>query len=346
MNEELLTFSQVIERTNTPHLLIGNGFSMAYDPSRFSFTTLLESAVQENIIQENSHVYKVFQRLETADFESVMKILDETEKVVDVYEGDENLKQEIAEDATNLKGYLVAIITNNHPAKSTDIPVEKKSACINFLKQFKKIYTLNYDLLLYWATMQDPSSNFTDGFGNTEDSEHEGYVVYKNQGSFNVHYLHGALHFFDAGDEIIKKTFSNSGIELVTQVRQSLDSGVYPVFISEGNSQQKKAKIIHNPYLNHCYKSLCAIGNHKKRENRIEGEIVILGTALKHNDSHILEAILNNNIKDIYLGVSSLEAANEIKSKVEEFNKGRDSGMKKNLYLYNHRTANIWNQHE
>jgi hypothetical protein len=194
--------------------------------------------------------------------------------------------------------------------------------------------------------MQDASANFKDGFSNTEESKHEGFVVYQNQGSFNVHYLHGALHFFDAGSEIIKKTWTNSGVDLVTQVRESLDSGIYPIFISEGNGHQKITKIIHNAYLNHCYKSLCAIGNHKKRAQRLEGELVILGTSLKHNDSHILDAILSNKIKDIYLGVSSIKSADAIKTKIDEFNRDKEEGMKKNLHLYNHRTANIWNNHD
>ncbi len=336
----LLTFDQVIEQANNPHVLLGNGFSMAYEPERFSFTTLLESAVADKIIEKDSYVYKVFQKLETADFESVMRILNETEKVVDVYEADPNLRKQLLDDADNLKEYLVTIITNNHPTNSTDIDAKKKDSCVTFLRNFDKIFTLNYDLLLYWSVIHSSSeeTEFTDGFGNDEDSEHEGYVVYKNKRSFKVHYLHGALHLFDAGDQIIKKTYKNSGIELITQVRNSLSSGIYPVFISEGDSSQKMTKIIHNGYLNHCYRCL-------KEVNR---DLVILGTYLKDNDNHILDGLLQGTVKNIFLGVSREDSPDveKIRSRIAGFNRDKTPAKQKILHLYDYRTANIWNNHE
>jgi hypothetical protein len=57
----LLTFAEVLKQTESPHVLLGNGFSMAYDRKRFSFTTLLESATKEGIIDAKSELYKVFQ---------------------------------------------------------------------------------------------------------------------------------------------------------------------------------------------------------------------------------------------------------------------------------------------
>lgn len=334
--EELLTFKDVAVATSNPHLLLGNGFSIAYDPMRFSFTTLLESAVVQGIIAEDSYVYRVFQRLETADFESVMKILEESEKVVEVYEGDEDLRNLILGDIDSLKDYLVRIITNNHPEKSTDITELEKRSCIEFLSKFKNIYTLNYDLLLYWSTVIDESLGFTDGFGDNEESLSEGYVVYKNMGSFRVHYLHGGLHIFDAGSDIIKKTYSNTGINLVVQIRENLDRKIYPIFISEGSSAQKKTKIMHNSYLNHCFKSL----------RSISGDLVVLGTLLKKNDEHILHAIIESKVKNIYLGVSdatkdSVDVRNVI-AKIEEFNVGKTEPKKKHLFLYDYKTVNVW----
>lgn len=332
--KSLLTFEEVLKQTRTPHVLLGNGFSMAYDPKRFSFTTLLESAARDGIIDKKSELYKVFQKLATADFETVMRAMENSKDIIEVYGGDIALQKKISQDSDNLKEYLLKIITNNHPEKSTSLSDEEKEACASFLKRFNRIYSLNYDLLLYWASMKDKSESFSDGFGNTEDSIHEGYVVYKNSGAhqMNVHYLHGALHYFDAGDEIIKKTYANTDINLIDQVRESLKNNIYPIFISEGTSEQKKTKILHSAYLNHCYKSLRAIG----------GDLVIFGASLKDNDKHILDAILESPLKRIYLGVAKESAGDRIRAAVEAHNKKSDAKHQKEFYLYDYRTVNIW----
>jgi hypothetical protein len=200
------------------------------------------------------------------------------------------------------------------------------------LKKFKNIYSLNYDLLLYWVTLQDNTEGYTDGFANTEESKHEGFVVYQNSSGFRVHHLHGALHIFDAGDEIIKKTYANTDINLIDQIRDSLNKQRYPLFISEGNNVQKLTKILHSAYLNHCYKSL----------RSITGDLVIYGASLKANDQHILDAILENKTKNVFLGVSSEKSADQIIASFESYNASASDKQKKNLILYDYRTVDVW----
>lgn len=182
--------------------------------------------------------------------------------------------------------------------------------------------------------MQDQSPSFADGFGNTEDSESEGYVVYKNSSAYsmNVHYLHGTMHYFDNGDEIIKKTYNNTEINLIDQVRESLSRNIYPIFISEGNSEQKKTKIIHNAYLNHCYKSF----------RSIKGDLVVFGASLKENDKHVLDAMLESQVKRIYYGVSKAEYADHVVAAIELYNSKVAEKYKKQLFLYDYRTVNVW----
>src|SRR3990167_2541144 len=104
----LLTYDQALEQAGEkPSLLLGNGFCIAYDKDLFSYTSLLDSAVTDGILEEGSHVYKLFQQLETSDFESVMKLLDQSQQVVEIYEGDETLRARLNGDSTLLKNYLV-----------------------------------------------------------------------------------------------------------------------------------------------------------------------------------------------------------------------------------------------
>ena len=96
---KLLTFAQVMAKTKNPHLLLGNGFSMAYDSKRFSFTSLLQSAIDSSIINKDDLIYKVFEKLGTADFESVMKILDDSQKIIKIYDENGDLVKTVKKDS-------------------------------------------------------------------------------------------------------------------------------------------------------------------------------------------------------------------------------------------------------
>lgn len=332
-----MSFSELMKYLDKPKLLLWNGFSMAYDDSRFSFTSLLDSAVDEWIIEKDSKVYKVFESLKTADFESVMRALEDTKKIVEVYEWNVELQELLKNDAEELKKYLVAIITNNHPKISTEVSEDEKKSCAKFLSNFESIYTLNYDLLLYWAVMQDETATkqFWDWFWEDEYSLDEDYVVYKNSKSFKLHYLHWALHLFDAWSEIIKKTYSKTEIDLITQIKKNLDEWVYPIFISEWDAKQKMTKILHSAYLNHCYKSFKSIW--------WKSALVIYGTNLKKNDEHILNAIMESNVTNIYIWVSDPKNVEHVSNRITLFNESqKDMKKHKHLQYFNSRSVNPW----
>lgn len=65
MQTSLLTYNEVLEtiKEQRKYLLLGNGFSMAYNPKRFSFTSLLENAVERGLINKTSPIYNVFTQL-------------------------------------------------------------------------------------------------------------------------------------------------------------------------------------------------------------------------------------------------------------------------------------------
>jgi len=341
----LLTYDEVLSQSakDKRFLLTGNGFSISYNYERFSFTSLLESAVSNNLIKKESPIYSVFQEFATKDFEEVVKLLETSVKVVEKYKAINTKDKElIKNDAKALKRHLVNIITNNHPEKITEISDEEFSYSTKFISQYNKVYTLNYDLLLYWSTIKlldliynnkidNVVLNPTDGFHNSDIVDD--YVVFGNDNSSQeVYYLHGALHIFDKKSSIIKNTYSRTDIALKEQTLKNLQNDIYPVFVSEGSSEQKKAKIIHNAYLNHCYKSLCSIGSKNS-------SLIIFGTMLKTNDTHIRDAIKKNKVKNIYFGVSSEKNIEELENFKEELEK---LDKPKNVYFYNYKTVSVW----
>ncbi|WP_301980856.1 DUF4917 family protein [Campylobacter jejuni] len=99
----------------------------------------------------------------------------------------------------------------------------------------------------------------------------------------------------------------------------------------KAHQNRKKAKIIHNAYLNHCYKSL----------SYIDGDLIVFGTMLKSNDEHIQDAILKSKVKNIYFGVSSLEKGkNDLNSFIEKNNNLEKN--KKQIFFYDYKSVKIW----
>jgi len=60
---------------------------------------------------------------------------------------------------------------------------------------------------------------------------------------------------------------------------------------------------------------------------------------LKRNDIHIREAILKNNVKNIYIGVYSEDEIKEFDDFIEST--GEDK-LNKNVYFYDSKTVRVW----
>lgn len=307
------TFEQAIEHSEQfkkRHLLLGNGFSIACRPKIFTYGSLFEQAD----FSSAPRLPAVFEAVGTTDFEHVIKMLEDASRVVPVYSGAAIVAaREMAADAEALKDILIQTVANNHPNIPNEIADEQIWACRHFLAHFLgetneggKVYTLNYDLLLYWTLMHndmgfdDPIDLATnDGFGRDEDTEPE-YVNWMGESGANsqrVHYLHGALHLFDAGAELQKYTWVNTGKPLLEQAREAMGARKFPLFVAEGKSNQKLAKIKHSAYLHHSYKSFSS------QMGQRNDALFIFGHSLADNDHHILKKITRGKVRQIYVGI-------------------------------------------
>ena len=74
---DFLTYDEVLKRTEKygRYLLLGNGFSIAYDKNKFSFKNLFDYA-KKNVISPNSPIMKHFEELQSYDFEIIIKYLE------------------------------------------------------------------------------------------------------------------------------------------------------------------------------------------------------------------------------------------------------------------------------
>lgn len=294
----LLTFQEAIEDSKNAtkrHLLLGNGFSIACRPNIFTYGKLIEQA---DFSKVSETAIRAFDALGTQDFERVIKALRDSAKVIAAYGGSTALTAAMLEDANGLRELLVQTIAASHPAMPGDLTEAEYAACRAFLDHFDNVYTLNYDLLLYWVQMhtaegEDPTSD--DGFRSPEDDYESPYVVWEPGQSHdqNTWFLHGALHVFDSGVEIQKYTWKNTGVRLIDQVREALSHDFFPLFVSEGTSAEKYEHIRHNDYLAKGFRSFSSIG----------GALFIFGHSLAENDDHYLRCIQRGKVSKLYVGL-------------------------------------------
>jgi hypothetical protein len=340
---QLLSFDEALKQSaafSKRHILLGNGFSIGCKPNIFSYKKLFEQADFTNL---SDSIKEVFKEFSTQDFEKIISILRNSSRTLNSYsEATESLIKKLQEDADGLKELLIQTIAKNHPNQPSEISSEKFTSCKKFLSNFENIYTLNYDLLLYWTLMHDDENSSLkcdDGFRTPDDLEFgdsTSYVVWDpNIRTQNIHFLHGALHLFDAGTEIQKYTWSNTGVKLIEQIRDALNNDHYPIFIAEGTSQEKLIYIKHSEYLSKAKRSLGSIQNC----------LFIYGHSLASSDEHILQAIeKNNKVQQVYIGIygnPQSTSNKEIISRGKSLNKlNRKKPLE--IFFYSAESASVW----
>lgn len=311
-----------------PCALLGNGFSVALKKDIFSYASL-KAGLDVNSFHLKDKIHNVFDYLGTDDFEKVIKILLDSFIVTQQYplEGHEKLN----DDVEQLKKELVKSISSHHPLiPDEDITAQNYENNRNFLKRFAKIFTTNYDLLLYWSVLRNGLTyKFSDGFKSLD-----GKLYWAGKGQ-ELYWLHGGLHLYWDNDdkfpgytEIIKLRKGILGKNLVDQIQEKLDQGSFPITVAEGDWKSKIKRISSNPYLKEAFQEL--MGN--------ERNIVTFGIGFGQDD-HIIKAIKASPNKKIYVGVHNPDTAkiNSLKMKLLPL-----TDAKKEIYFYRSETAIVW----
>ncbi|QII37366.1 DUF4917 family protein [Rouxiella badensis] len=337
----IISFSDALQRSESQskrHLLLGNGFSIACRPNIFSYGRLFEQA---DFSQLPASAHQVFRHLNTEDFEKVISILKDSARILNVYDNSsEELASRIKQDAESLREVLVQTLATNHPAYPGEITESEFECCKVFLKNFTCIYSLNYDLLLYWVCMHiiedDEKPISDDGFRKPYGNEDANYVTWEpnNSRSQSLWFLHGALHLFDAGYELRKYTWKNTNIRLIDQIRAALKNELFPVFVSEGKSKEKVDRIRHNDYLAKASRSFSSIS----------GALFIYGHSLAENDEHFLKSIEKGKVKQLYVGIYGDENSSANKKIIARATRMGTLRKKSDLdvFFFNAESAHVW----
>ena len=283
---EPIEFQRAIADTSTRrrHLLLGNGFSIAAH-RQFNYGSLYEVAVRRD-----DAIADLFAELGTENFEVAL------------------LAAREPEDAARIRSALYDAVVSVHP-RHGELGAAARNICAEFLADFTgiardplrgKIFTTNYDLMLYWVIVAHSASlKCRDGF----DADYV-WKPGRDPKTF-VYFLHGALHIHQrpmgvAGKVLqIEKLRSSTKASLLIQVRKHLDQGEFPLLISEAEPTHKNALIRRNPYLRaaqRAFQSAC---------NDDENALFVIGHGLGEMDLHITDAIPNGRVKSVFVSTYS-----------------------------------------
>lgn len=340
MSAVIMTFADALEDAKAASgelsLLLGNGFSQAYSGD-FGYARLRDRAEMDGKLTVPQT--KLFEHADSDDFETVINHLEQSARLIRLYDPkDARLAAALEADAQAVKKGLVETLTKIHPASARSVYQPKYAAVRRFLTHFTNIFTVNYDLLLYWSVNQDdlqPEVVKNDGFRRPE-----GELVWVHpdrDDDQKVFFLHGAMHLHTAGDDL-RKIVTANGSNIVDQLRANLNDGRYPLVVTEGSRQNKEARIGQSPYLAYCHRRLA----------RLNGALFVHGVALSDNDQHILDAIADQPGRITALYVGLFGPPNAARNKVQlaaevvvEACKARFGDAPK-LTFYDSATANLW----
>jgi hypothetical protein len=261
--------------------LLSRCFSIKY----FTYANLLEKAG----LHGDSPLRRLFDALSTLDFEVVVHALEGAALVEQTY-NKEKRATILSSEADKLRRALVHAVRVVHPAHRENIEGEIP-ACINFLSQFDVVFTLNYDLLLYWVILED-TKRFMDGFGLAEDRNGFRWP-FKIDAYCNIYNLHGGLHLFKTTDNEVEKRIDQGSGVIDAIASTILEAKRLPVYVAEGSTTQKLAHIYAVPYLRHCYEKL----------QQSKNAFFVYGHSAGANDTHVYDALFKSEISHLYFCV-------------------------------------------
>ena len=337
---DLWNFDDLIQRCDNcdKNLLLGNGFSIAYDKTVFDYQNLINDSKLPLKIK------KIFKIFKTNDYELVLNNL----KILSEAFHNRNIAVELLNLMQLIKRDLVRTILSKHPKSQFEIEIKRKENTLLFLLNFDKIFTLNYDLLLYWIIMYhldiknakvcseyigaDPNYKPDDGFENNSPYD---CVWTNNRGKQNIYYIHGTLPFFYDDIKTYKiKYDTDNDVSLLKQIKGYIKDNISPLVITEGNSDDKLQWIKQSTYLNDCYQQL----------GLIKDVLFIHGHSLDEKDKHIFKAInANPNINTVFISIfDPIKNEATIRQRANELFKERINDKSLIVDFYNAQSVSLW----
>lgn len=286
-NTRLLDFDEVMGEFDNaavkPNLLLGNGFSCSVH-SGFRYPSLFEIAKSNGLPDVP---IAMFERFGTTNFEAVMRLLEDANWVATRYKiVADGAPTPMSNDLDLVQKALIRSISTTHLPHTFALTEQQKHSCSAFLDLFHDVFSLNYDLLLYWVLM-GAGRRRVDGFGfPSNDTDDPPYLVLAQPRDHKpwLFHMHGALHLYTVDGEVRKHRYQHTRRPLIEVICEGIENSEYPLFVAEGTARQKMKHIRSNMYLSLCFQEFV----------RSTHDLVCFGMSFDESDNHLADAIAKN----------------------------------------------------
>ncbi|WP_060479689.1 DUF4917 family protein [Pseudomonas monteilii] len=294
LDAHLAAWPDLNQRHHCTALLLGNGASRAlWKP--FGYFSLYEQAQRAGrkkglAISDQA----LFKSLGTELFEPVLSTLNHTVRA--------NAALAINSTAPlnryySIKEGLIHAIRAVHLPWAL-VPTATLTSINQALREYRSVYTSNYDLILPWAVQHDPQ-----GFAALFDEEGFFDVRRTSSEGIRVLHLHGGLHLLKLPDGSTRQRSADSA-ELLEGFAVNIP-GEVPLFVNEERSDEKMRAIRHSDYL------AWGLGQLAQEKQGL----CLFGQHLDGSDKHLLEAIVQAQPSHLSIAVRPLSEASVLNQK-------------------------------
>lgn len=232
----------------THALLVGNGASVALHPP-FRYGSLLKEAREKKFI--DNVVDDLFDKFQIEDFELLLRHLHHAKIVNDAFA----IESKPVQDAyAALRKALVEAVQSVHCSRA-DVQ-DHLMPVAQFMTGFRTVFSLNYDLIIYWASLASNQAQqrhkFKDCFPANRYFDGDWRSWWKPYGAERevtlVFYPHGGLQFILDGNGDAKKLTAKNDGAFLEDIFRTWERNP-PLIVCDGDGAQKLRTIRSNDYL-------------------------------------------------------------------------------------------------
>jgi len=317
-----------VEKSN---ILLGNGFLLSGGYTKFSNEKILSEAVsflsgenKERIdgLINNKKQQNTIPEICLRRYEEAISATEYFSETIYCKNKLDDAQIIFEEDKIALRNSIIDSINKLQPSSPANSV--KLECCSRNLRHFRRLFTINYDLVLCWSFLKHNEigdNRFKDAMFPQKKYENFCLHEWKNSNNrLNVHFLHGAIHLLSDKNnntyKIAKGNISLSLKEVISDIKNLMEGDELedysPLIVLEGSSKEKQRHINNNPYLKKCLSRIA----------ESTGLLIIYGCSVVdnagdiNNDRHIWSRIVNNKeLKEIYISIHESPNSSEFKDK-------------------------------
>jgi len=335
----------------TDNLIVGNGGSIAVCPDRFRYKDLHAYAVNNELLKSN--VIDVFKKAtpRNPDFEKVLYQLWLADFINKKFDVEKSERERVREGYTLVRRALINTVKDIHPKQAQ---IESKLQQIGrFICNFSNVLYLNYDLILYWASLKVNSKEkhrCKDGFSSKASNKRTSISRLKfsddlekiwepyngNSASTAIFYPHGSLMLYQTRAKHEERKLGLAGddmLDIITEFWAKNDN--QPLFVCEGSSDEKLASVSGSNYLTTVYQKVIP---------RLKNSFVIYGWSMGEEDEHIIRQLKRESISKVAVSIVRKDRSEQSISKEQGYITDKLSNLvsEENIYFFDADSKGCW----